>query len=273
MVRRNFAQVLREGKIDLKNEYSKLYDIFYRRSRRDGKSIADLVSEHFTDYEFRGTCLTLDEFEWTYGINFVEQPQNFDIDYLVSFCEYIYNFIHNTDYRAFFSSFDKGSHLDQIRRVIEAIGYMESSDNGITIFVPKDNVAVSVAESYLIPPDVSYKVISYNHHSLKGNIEAKKIILIKFAELLEPRENELGGIDGTFKKDLFALFNNMNIRHNNIDPADPKNYKQNIAEMSKDDLEHWYDEIYQMCLLAFMRLEHFERRKAIDTLKSEWDKK
>lgn len=27
-MRRNFAQVLKEGKVDLKKEYSKLYDLF-----------------------------------------------------------------------------------------------------------------------------------------------------------------------------------------------------------------------------------------------------
>ena len=90
-MRRNFVEVLRSGKVSLKKEYSKLYDLFYGKNEQYEKSLADFVSENFFAYHFRGTCLSLDEFDETYGFHFVEQPQNFDIDYLVSFCEYVYN--------------------------------------------------------------------------------------------------------------------------------------------------------------------------------------
>ena len=53
-MRRNFAQVLKEGKIDLKNEYSKFYKIFYGKDSRDDRSIADMVSDNFIYYHFRG---------------------------------------------------------------------------------------------------------------------------------------------------------------------------------------------------------------------------
>lgn len=39
--------------------------------------------------------------------------------------------------------------------------------------------------------------------------------------------------------------------------------------MKKAQLEQWYDEIYQMCLLAFMRLEHIDRKKKFDVLKTQ----
>lgn len=92
-MRRNFAQVLRAGKVDPQKEYSKLYSLFYNKDSRDGKSLADLISMNFEDFYFRGTCLTLDEFDEEHDFNFAEQPQDFDIDYLVSFCEYIYNLL------------------------------------------------------------------------------------------------------------------------------------------------------------------------------------
>lgn len=91
-MRRNFAQVLKAGKINLKKEYSKLYSLFYGKDDRDGWSLSDMISMNFECFYFRGTCLDLDEFDKVYGFHFVEQPQDFDIDYLVSFCEYIYNF-------------------------------------------------------------------------------------------------------------------------------------------------------------------------------------
>ncbi len=109
-------------------------------------------------------------------------------------------------------------------------------------------------------------MIEYNHHSIKGNIEAKKGILLKLVELLEPKRKDLSN---TLGSDLFFLINNFNIRHNNTDPNDKSKYKSKVAEMPADELEHIYDEVYQMCLLAFMELEHAERKAWIGELKKD----
>ena len=37
--------------------------------------------------------------------------------------------------------------------------------------------------------------------------------------------------------------------------------------MSDTELEYAYDEIYQMCLLAFMQLEHADRKEWLDEIK------
>ena len=173
-MRRNFAQVLKEGKVDLKKEYSKLYDLFYGKDPRDGKSLADLISLNFEGFYFRGTCLDLGEFDEVHGFRFEEQPKIFDIDYLVSFCEYIYNFVLHFEDHYFFGQINKSFYLQQINKVIETIGYIQCSEDGFTIFVPKDNAAIAVSESELIPEALSYKIIAYNHHSMKGNLESKR---------------------------------------------------------------------------------------------------
>mgnify|MGYP007083700108 FL=1 len=267
-VRRNFAQVLRAGKVDPQKEYSKLYSLFYNKDSRDGKSLADLISMNFKGFDFRGTCLTLDEFDEEHGFNFAEQPQDFDIDYLVSFCEYIYNLLLYLEDNFFFEQFNKCFYLQQIDKVVDAIGYMQSFEDGFAIFLPKDNTAIVVSESEYIPENLSYKVIAYNHHSMKGNLEQKKQTLLIFADLLEPKRNDLESVDRQFTSDLFYAFNNFNIRHNNVDSTGKK-YKKPIADLKKAQLEQWYDEIYQMCLLAFMRLEHIDRKKKFDVLKTQ----
>ena len=48
--------------------------------------------------------------------------------------------------------------------------------DGFTIFVPKDNAAIAVSESELIPEALSYKIIAYNHHSMKGIVTCSEII-------------------------------------------------------------------------------------------------
>lgn len=271
-MRRNFAQVLKAGKVDLRREYSKLYSLFYGTDDRDDKSLADLISMNFEGFFFRGTCLNLDEFDEVNGFRFVERPQDFDIDYLVSFCEYMYNFVLHFEDCHFFASINKSFHLRQIEKVVEAIGYTQASENGLTIFVPKDNAAIAVSESEQIPESLSYKVLAYNHHSMEGDLESKKQILLAMANLLESKRKDLEEIDKKYSSDLFYAFNNFNIRHNNTDPSGSK-YKKPIGDMTDEELEAWYDEVYQMCLLAFMRLENVPRKQNFDALKNRIENK
>jgi len=226
-----------------------------------------MVSNNFIYYHFRGTCLTLKEFNEINGFKYEKQPQDFSEDYLIGFMEYIYNFIICTDDMFFFAYMNKSFYLNQIHRVVDRIGYISAVVDGFTIFVPKDNNAIAVAESELIPDNLSYKVLEYNHHSMKGDIESKRETLIKLADVLEPRRKQLGAINKDFTSDLFQLINSCNIRHNNKDELS-KNYHKYIAEMNDNELEHTYDEIYQMCLLAFMQLEHADRKEWIEKTKN-----
>ncbi len=272
-MQRSFLQMLKSGKIDIANEYDKLYAIFYGIDKRDGKSIADLLSDNFSDVPFRGTCLSLKEFDQTYGFDFFDHRHINDIDYLVRFAEYIYNFVSVMHERFFFSThYNQSTILSHIVVVIEQIGYAQAYEDGFTLFVPKDNVATAVSESALIPENVSYRIISFNHHSMKGNFEEKRQTLLVLADLLEPRRPDLEKIEKQFTSDLFYAFNNFHIRHNNTDPMGAK-FKKPVADLSNEELEQWYDEVFQMCLLAFMRLEHAERKENFDIFKNKIENK
>ena len=160
-------------------------------------------------------------------------------------------------------------YVQQVLKVIEAIGYMENTQDGITDFVPKDQAAISVAE--IIDPTLSYRVIEYNHHSMKGDLDRKKAILIALADRLEPQRKKLKQINSSFEDDLFYLFNSVNIRHNNRD-RDGKYYIPLVETMKDDEIERWYDDTYQMCLLAFLELDHLERKSRVKQLKKEISK-
>jgi len=42
--------------------------------------------------------------------------------------------------------------------------------------------------------------------------------------------------------------------------------------MKDNDVEQWYDDIYQMCLLAFLELDHADRRVRVKRLKEDIQK-
>lgn len=280
-MRRNFAQVLKAANINPENEYQKLYDMLYGPSIQmpTGNRISayDELRDHFIGFYFRGTCLSIEEFNDKHGFHFQKSPDPFVLDELISLCEYIWNMLMGYQSAIGAQGYGYGImantpiniqfYLLQISTLMENMGYERLEQDGFTIFTEKSPAAIAVAESSLIPQGLSYKLISYNHHSMKGNMQEKKNAILQLADLLEPKRKELNRIDSTLSGDLFYLFNNLNLRHNNIDSAVKGKYKQVVAEMEQEQLEKWYDETYQMCLLAFMSLEQAERKIKFDELK------
>ena len=274
-MRKNFAEVLKNGKVDIRREYSRLYNLLYATfddGSIEGSSLYKHINDQFSKIWFRGTAITLEEFDEEHGFSFERQPKDFNIDYLISFCEYLYNLIlgyMGTLYNP--NQNDLLFVLKQIDTVIAAIGYMPATRDNFTIFVEQSQSAIAVSE-IIEDNDLAYKTIYYNHHSMKGDITGKKEILLKFANCLEPKSKLLHSINASLKDDLFYLFNNLNIRHNNIDNADNRYYKKYVNNMSSEQIEEWYDETYQMCLLAFLEIEQYERKKRFDILKDDIEK-
>ena len=269
-MRKNFADILKSANIDIQKEYEKLYEMLYDQDLDNGygpkTSLYDEYNENFIHMWFRGTSLSLEDFDDEYGFDFDKYPPNFDIEYLIRFCEYFYNL--STAYMGVPNLLDRFNVTlitQQIYRVIEKIGYMPAEQDGFTIFVEKSIPAIAVSE--IVPNELSYKVISYNHHSMKGNLENKKETLLKLANLLEGKRKQLKSINSSLEDDLFYAFNNLNLRHNNKDISYKEKYKKYIADMSNAELENWYDEIYQMCLLAFLEIEQIARKKSFNELK------
>ena len=141
----------------------------------------------------------------------------------------------------------------------------EDAENERALVIEDKPGVTAVAE--IIKSELSFDVIRYNHYALKGNIAEKKSILHRFIDDLEAKRPQLSKLAPKFTSDLFELFNSLNIRHNNIDPAGKK-YIPYVAKMSQEELENWYDELYQMVLLAYLMLDHVERAEKVKDLRN-----
>ena len=268
MKRIPFSQVLKNASIDIRKEYDRLYEMFYTQRHIKGHTIYDCCGNCFMDFPFRGTCISLEDFEECHDIAFYDYPDDFDIYYLVSFCEYSYNLVKHTIgyYQAYVDTF--ADYIRQVLKVIEIINYMPNeSEGGIIDFVPKDGAVISVAE--IVNKEISYKVIDYNHHSMKGDLDGKRSILLTLAGSLEPKRQLLKQINSQMETDLFFLLNNVNIRHNNSDPTNKSNYHPCVEAMNDEEIEQWYDDTYQMCLLAFLELDNLDRKERVSQLKAQ----
>ena len=279
-MRRNFAQILQSGKVDYKKEYKKLYDLLFGGEmdiNGEYHSTYTELSDSFTSFYFHGTYLTLQEFDEENGFNFPDPSKaNPKFDDLILLMEYFYNMLTGymgANHFAFDNRINTQFLMQHILKVSEAIGYTQASEDGFTVFVEKNAVVSAVAESELIPLELSYKLIAYDHHSMRGDLEGKKTIILRLAALLEAKKSILHQVNLNLENDLFYIFNNFNLRHNNCDSSAKGKYKPYIANMKKDDLEKWYDEAYQMCLLAFMEIEQAARKPKFDAIKTEIEEK
>lgn len=266
-MRRNLLTILEENQFDLKTEYSRLLDLFYEPF--DGEiSISELVDKNFLrmNHNLIQRCTSLEDFDLTYKFRWESSPRDFDVNYFLLFCEYIYNFsleLYNLKIKNAECCIDRL--IKNVKVCISILGYKEIYEDGKpSIFVENKPETVAVAE--IVEPKLGYKVLEYNHHKLKGDIDKKKQILLMFADELEPKRDMLKEIKSTVENDLFFMLNNLNIRHNNVAESS-KNYKKYVAEMDNKTLEEWYDETYQLGLFAFLELDNVERKKRIEQLK------
>jgi hypothetical protein len=282
-VRKNIFELLSED-FDAAYEIKTIWRLFTKDVRinipdeyglyiKGTMSIMDFVNSYsFANWKSRNRCVSPLDMMNRIGIDdlFVDDLSHFSDKVLLVF-EFIINMLVRCEIANEKLSYTINKEYrilnENIVTFIEHFGYETYSykEEERIILIEKNPSAISAAE--ISEPEIAKKIIQYNHYTLKGDIEAKKEILITLANEVEPRRKELEKVNSSFSDDLFFMFNNMNIRHNNVELND-KNYKSFIATMDKNTLESWYDEIYQMILLAKLLLDNVVRTSNIKILKN-----
>ena len=84
-MRKNILEILNSADIDLELEYSRIYDLFFDFEFNSGfyeATLVEHVSECFgqLDKDLTKRCLSLEDFNKSYGFNFEKKPQDFSID-------------------------------------------------------------------------------------------------------------------------------------------------------------------------------------------------
>lgn len=272
-MRKSFADILNNAQFNIEIEYYRLKKLFYEknivyspRGITTSSTLYNIVNYRFTNVSFRNNALTLEDFDNINGFSFNEYQGNINVYLFLTFCEYLINII--TDIKdslpeAFFQTCELIQ--EQICTAIEKMEFMEIKQGNLIAYVPKNATAITVAE-ILEDDDLSYKTIFYNHHSLSGDIEGKKEILLKFANLYESRKSEAKGVCDKVSENLSFAFNNFNIRHNNIDPSS-KSYQEFFAKLSNSEKEELYDDTYQLCLEFFIALDNKDKIKKFEDIR------
>ena len=276
MGRSNFFERM-ERELNLQHEYEKLDDIVL--NEWVGQStINDHISKHFSLWKDRRNFVSFEELRqhlgfsyddnWTTNVEKIPTARITGVDTFLLYCEMMLNMFDSIllPYAPSLICRKVQSVIDTIMYDLEKLNHeVQALDDDRIIIVQKDASVTAVAD--IVEPVLADAIVEYNHHLLKGNIEKKKEILRKIADALEPKRSELEQINKSFTSDLFYLVNNMNIRHNNCDKQDMKTYNPAFDSLSDEEVEAWYDEIFQQELMAFLLLGQKERNARIDAFK------
>ncbi len=276
MTRMHFFEAM-EREINFKNEYIKLEEMcekvcsdgFYYRV-----SINHWIESNFWNWDNRSNYASYMELRENLGFTLKQKKGRFvtdnieiDINKYLLYCEMLLNVVTGLSrYREPLLDDVINALIDTIKSTLELIGMeMRNVDNEL-IIVEKNAVAVEVADTF---PIVADPIIEYNHYLLRGDLKRKKELLIAIADSLEPKRKELNTINKRVTDDFFYMVNKMNVRHNNSDPSDEKNYNSKFAMLNNSEKEEWYDLIYEQGLTLYVLLAQKSRTEKIKVFKNE----
>lgn len=226
----------------------------------------------FRDWNYRGHFVNVKDFLEAVNYNeIIKSAKNGDTEAFMILIELTYNLWS----LAYCDIIDKDSlskwnnnffHLrDVMLDNLEKYNHKAYIDDERILIIEDKPEVTAVAE--IIEQDLAIDIIRYNHRSMQGEIELKNKILISLGSELEPKRKELQVLNKQLSEYIFFMLNNMNLRHNNRSKKDMGKYKEYVAKMTKARLEKWYDELYQMMLLAFLLLDNVDRTENVKELK------
>lgn len=236
-------------------------------------SVYNFVDKYcFKQWKQRATLTNIEEMYTLLGLNF--SPESDNSNDVLNHLEFYANIIYivnlaSLDFDQEFLEYESllmaKSNLTQLLDWLNYEQKIFKKDQKV-LLVQKNAATTAVSE--IVDKETAYKVIEYNHYVLKGNLEAKGNILISLGKQMEAQRATLREINSDLEDNIFSLLNNLDLRHNNIDVGDGENkkYLKYVAGMKKNELEEWYDELYQMILLAYLELDNIDRSKKVKEL-------
>ena len=274
MVRRNYFDILNQMEFDPQRELKNLVDLLKMENnlgRGYYTTINSAISDNFLDYPNRSTFTSYSQMIEVIISNIYDTTEQ-----LFVFSELLVDIFNNlegkfTEKECQFIQVI----FDNITRFLELSNHeLITLENGDKIIVEK-NVYASEVSQIISETNIqdAIKVLEYNHFANKGNIQRKKEILIALSNYLEPFRRELNNSEElkdimkvnnqkviAFEK-LFEMYNNFGLRHNNSN--------QYHLDLTDDELEQWYDDIYTSTLFVILSMDESRILSKLKTLREE----
>ncbi len=277
MARRNIFEIMSE-QFDLEQELVRIKRLFISIEcvHVPGVgfySVYNYVKYYgFSSWKNRGRCIDVDDFLSQFDYDDLWNTASYDIEDLFLLIEIIYNFWHLVRCRTSTSvGYDeRAKNFRLLKRVMDdclaQYNYKGEYFPELQQLIVVEDKPEITAVAEIVEKELAVEIIRYNHYALKGDLQNKKAILLRLASDLEPKRPDIKNINGPLEDGIFYILNNLNLRHNNTIAGD-RYYRQAVVDMDESTLEEWYDELYQMMLLAYLQLDNVERNRKVKDLK------
>lgn len=260
---KHFVEALLNRNYNLDKEIAAIERLFNKESR--GRSIYDIFSEKFIEWDLRNNFIDFDDFFEETGLDGIvaksEAGCGISLDEYTYYCEYVLNILNlpcvwDHHYAKYI--------LDNIMNVLQKLNYTPHLD-GKVYHIVQSNVMVSEAADILQSNyDLGEGVYSFNYRETRGDLNKKADILCrlyKYIESITPQAKQYGF--ASLLDDIKDLANKLDIRH-------APTVKQGvvIGSMSGDEYESWIDELFKLMLSLIVLVDYTGKRKDIKELKS-----
>lgn len=276
-MRRNIFDLMNDKEIDVRREYLRIYklfekDCFYEDYGSEITMSSYIEEEFFEDWDRRGRYISLADMFSSLKIKNNAGLRENTVECLLLYIEVIINLIEMSGLKNVKKSCEIYYNCnwkiykllqENIERLLEDLNYeVKVLSDKMLIIVEKDMLLSAVAETN---PNVSDKVIEYRRFILKGKIGDKREILNLLSNEIEEMKLIFKGTTySNLMDDVQFMLNNFNIRHNNLNG---KNKKEYVSNLDSDKLEKIYDQIFNMILGLFVINKYLKNKNNIDELK------
>lgn len=234
--------------------------------KTDSRSIEYIVDRHFSSWKSRGTCTCCQDMRYELRMDIILSNQKITEKNIIICLEYYENIINlflkiSKNRSCYGFNLNKFKILcSNINILLDRLNYEKHifEEEEKVILVPKNSAATSVAEKS--SKETALAIVMYRHASLKGQLEHKRRLLVAIWQEYESLfKNGIDGFSGYFDT-ARNMLNGCHLRHNNKTGKDKKDA---IAQMSDDELELWYDELYELLLFCVLIKDNKARKDKI----------
>lgn len=267
-----FMEELLNRKFDLAEEILSLNKLLNEnREKQDYEfgyaSIEKVVSIKFREWKHCSNYIELYQMKRSMGIKDILDNSLKNIGITVN------EYIQYVEYAINISAFcEKYMRHQNIKLIIHNIENVLDFYNYKLDFLPQKDIYIVVPKEYetefaveiIREPNLCENIIMYNHHSNKGNVFNKAIILSRLFMYYEKNlEQTITNINNTLDKEIGELSNKLKIRH------DKPNRKEElvVGVMTDEELEKWYDKLFALYLRTIILVENLKVKPEIEELR------
>lgn len=267
IMRKSVFDLMSNKEIDIEREFIRIRKLFEKEHFYGIYSIKTYIDDYyFQKWKRRGRFLSLNDLFTSLGIKDSKGLKDNTLEYLLMYIEVIVNMlelgeisnINSNTYR--YEDFNMEIYVllkENIETLLEDLNYeIKVKNNQEYIIVEKDMLLSAVAESN---EDICNDIIEYRRFSLKGNILEKRNLLKLLANKIEGMKSLFKGTTyNNMFEDIQFMLNNFNIRHNNVQR---KNRKEYIVNLKDEELEQLYDKTFDMILGLFVINDYLNEKE------------